>query len=391
MRILRRLILIAILLFSIWALSNLNSYNLETNNLESLSFDGLRSYFTKLSKEKGAKYAYEILKKASVAPNTDMHLLGHVVGDILYEQQGAEGIQICTQDFRNACSHSIVVGLFTEKGVEALSEIQEACKKAPGGIGAYIMCYHGLGHGILAFAGYDFSKTIKLCQKTGTSQYSRREYPECVSGAVMEIISGGGHNRELWQMQRPKYLKIDNPFYICSPPFMPEDARARCYDYIAPYLWEVVGADINNPNERDFANSFKLCEQVSQENYRRICFGGFGKEFVGLAQSKDIRKVDQMSDDKLRKVVNWCQIAVRRDAVNACLLSALSSIYWGGENDYHVSIRFCNVIEESESYTACFLNLIDQATYFIRDPKTKESVCRDMPDQFIAECKKRLS
>lgn len=30
----------------------------------------------------GAKYAFDILKTAPVPPNTDTHLLGHVVGDI---------------------------------------------------------------------------------------------------------------------------------------------------------------------------------------------------------------------------------------------------------------------------------------------------------------------
>ena len=88
----------------------------------------------------------------------------------------------------------------------------------------------------------------------------------------------------------------------------------------------------------------------------------------------------------------WCQIAVRRDAVNACLLSALSSIYWGGENDYHVSIRFCQVITDYDSRKDCFLNLVGQTEYFIKDSKTRESICKDMPDQFfIDECKKRLS
>ncbi len=368
--------------------------NFKTNDLakdiENLSFDELKNYFSNLSKEKGAKEAFEVLKIARVSPDTDMHLLGHVVGDILYEQEGANGIQICTQDFRNACSHSIVVGLFTDKGEEALSEIQEACKKAPGGIGAYIMCYHGLGHGILAYEGFDFTKTIDLCKKTATSLHGSTEYPECVSGAVMEIISGGGHDRERWLLQRPKYLKSDNPFYVCSPPFMPEEARARCYDYVTPYLWEAVGADVNNPNEEDFAKSFKLCYQISEESYRNVCFGGFGKEFVGLAQGRDIRNVDQMDDVKLKKVTDWCKIAGEKGAVNACLMSALSSIYWGGENDYHVSIRFCSVIGDQENYGACFLSLIDRAAYFTQDPELRESICKDMPDQFSLECKKRL-
>ena len=116
-----------------------------------------------------------MLKRASVPSGTDMHLLGHVVGDILYAQEGLKGIKTCTHDFRNACSHTIVVGLFSEQGEVALPKIAETCYQAPGGSGAYTMCFHGLGHGVLAYTGYDLTKAAQLCQKTGTTGYNYRE------------------------------------------------------------------------------------------------------------------------------------------------------------------------------------------------------------------------
>ena len=390
MRFVRALFILTILATFVLLLNNFKTDNL-SKDTENLSFDELKNYFSNLSKEKGAKEAFEVLKEARVSPNTDMHLLGHVVGDILYEQQGAEGIKICTQDFRNACSHSIVVGLFTDKGEDALALIQEACKKAPGGLGAYIMCYHGLGHGILAYTGFDFTKTIDLCKKTATSLNGSTEYPECVSGAVMEIISGGGHSRELWAIKRPEYLKKDNPFYICSPPFMPEEARGRCYDYITPFLWEALGADIDNPTQEDFQKSFKLCNQVTQENYRNICFGGFGKEFVVLAQSRDIRRIDQMNNDQFRKIVDWCSLAQDNQGISACLSSALNSLYWGGENDRSIAIRFCKIMNNQNSQTLCFSSLIGQVRYYIQDYQYRESFCKELPYSLYNDCRNKLS
>lgn len=372
-------------------LTTQDSYQ-EINDLKdkNLSFEQLKTYFTAVADKKGAKYAFDLLKMASLPPNTDLHLLGHVVGDILYKQQGATGIQICTQDFRNACSHSIVVGLFTDKGDYALDEINQACKNAPGGKGAYIMCYHGLGHGVLAFEGYDFEKTIDLCKKTASVEHDGKEYPECVSGAVMEIISGGGHDREIWLKQRPKYLKLSNPFYLCSPPLMPEEAMGRCLDYLTPFLWEAVGADINNPTESDFQKSFALCNQVEEAVLRNICFGGFGKEFIGLAASRDIRRVDQMSNTQLKKVIDWCNLAPNKGAVNECLGSALSSLYWGGENSYPASIRFCAQVTDSQAQRLCFHNLIGQVGNFIIDQKYRQSFCKDLPAEFKTECIDKL-
>src|SRR5438876_609575 len=80
------------------------------------NFDQLKSYFHDLAQKKGARYAFEILRQAPLGPNIDLHLLGHTVGDELYKQEGLNGITDCNNDFRNACSHSIVIGLFYDKG-----------------------------------------------------------------------------------------------------------------------------------------------------------------------------------------------------------------------------------------------------------------------------------
>ena len=56
-------------------------------------FKELTGYFTQLANDKGAVYAYDVLKVAPISPGIDMHLLGHLVGDILYKQKGVEGMK----------------------------------------------------------------------------------------------------------------------------------------------------------------------------------------------------------------------------------------------------------------------------------------------------------
>lgn len=365
---------------------SLNIPPTQTPQLSSLSFNELKNYFTDLANEKGAKYAYEVLKVTSVPPNTDMHLLGHAVGDVLYAQLGAEGIKICTEDFRNACSHSIVVGLLLDKGEPALAEINTACKQAPGGQGAYTMCYHGLGHGILAYTSYQLPEAIKLCQQVG-----QQESAQCISGTIMEMISGGFHDRNLWTKKRKEYLFVNDPFYPCSATFMPDHAKNLCYTYLTPYLWEAVEANLGNPTEMDFAKSFALCDQIPDQEYINTCFGGFGKEFVGLAASRDIRKVDQMNDNQLTTVYNWCQLAKNSNGIESCLGQALSSLYWGGENDRRASIRFCKVIADFENQKNCFVNLIGQVSSYVKDSTYRQSFCQELPAEYIDECKKRLT
>jgi hypothetical protein len=109
---------------------------------------------------------------------------------------------------------------------------------------------------------------------------------------------------------------------------------------------------------------------------------------VGLVQERDIRRVDQMDEGKLKKIVGWCNLAHDSQGIKACLGSALSSIYWGGENDRSASIRFCGAIDDDGEYQKyCFQNLIGQVSAFIKDSKYRSSFCQEIPDEFNNECK----
>ncbi|MBI5134421.1 MAG: hypothetical protein HZA81_03510 [Candidatus Taylorbacteria bacterium] len=347
------------------------------------SFKDLSSYFSSLAEDKGALYAFEVLKRAPLPPNIDVHLLGHIVGDILYEQQGAEGILSCTDDFRNACSHTIVIGTLLEKGPESFGEIVELCKQAPGGPGAYTMCFHGLGHGVLAYNEYELPLAVKMCEKSGTKG---REYSECVGGTIMEMI-GGVHDREMWLEKSKKYFKAEDPLYPCSADFMNEAARGMCYTYITPHLFVSAGGNLGNPLPADFKEAFTYCEPLTNGD-RRACFGGFGKEFVVLAQNRDIRAIDRMSDEQLRRVYEWCSLAKPEDGKIDCMGSALSSIFWGGENDPKASLRFCE-LSPSDLQSSCYDVLFGNASSYLSS-EGRKAICAAVPEEYSQSCQRKL-
>lgn len=353
-----------------------------------LSFEELSKFFKQLAEKKGGEYAFSLLKISSLPPNTDLHLLGHVVGDILYRQKGAEGIKICTNDFRNACSHSIVVGLLIDKGEIALSEISEVCSQSPGGSGAYTMCFHGLGHGALAYTGYNLVKAVALCQKTGKGG----ESTQCISGTIMEIISGGAHNHGLWEKERPKYLDSQNPLAACLANFIPEDAKNLCFIYLTPYLWEAVGADLGHPTDKDFEASFRVCNKLPKSDFsnRDGCFGGFGKELVVLANNRDIRNVADMNESQMRQIYKWCLLAQDQNGSAACVVHAMNALYWGGENNRGGAVRFCSVIDDNYLKGSCFIHLIGAVETFIRDKSYREQFCKEVPREHHTECQNRL-
>lgn len=353
-------------------------------------FSQLTLYFKELAQQKGSIYAFEVLRKASLPPHTDMHLLGHTVGDVLYKEQGVNGIKVCTNDFRNACSHSIVVGLFFDKGEQALEEIAHVCRDAPGGKGAYTMCFHGLGHGVVAYAGYDLKRAIVLCEKTGTSAYGNREAIECIGGTIMEMISGGFHNRNLWTKQRNVYFSREDPLALCNKNFVPVNAKVQCYIYLTPYLWEAVGADLGNPSNEDFIQSFRLCDRVavSQANDRDACFGGFGKEFVGLVQGRDIRmsSIASIGEGQLRQIYSWCNLSHDERGIIMCNEHALASLYWGGETDRSIALRFCSIIDKKSIQDHCFRNLVNLVSIYITNMQYRELFCGELPPIYRQQC-----
>ncbi len=357
-------------------------------NNQNLSFTDLQKFFKGMAQNKGAGYAFDVLKIAQLPQNTDVHLLAHTIGDILYKQQGMDGIKICTQDFRNACSHSVVIGLFIDRGIEALGDIAKVCRNAPGGSGAYGMCFHGLGHGILAFVGYDMTKAVGFCKQIGTKEFNYIETSECVGGVMMEMI-GGVHDPIAWARQKDKYLKVDDPLFPCDQEFIPNIAKSNCYDYLTPHLWEVAGADMGNPTSQDFSKSFKYCSRLKGEEffYKDFCYGGFGKEFVGLVESRDIRKTEQMNTSQLKTIYDWCNLADDNQGTAACIKQVVNSLYWGGENKPQVVVSFCNAIESSNFQNVCFQQVIGSFKYYQRKSRLF-GLCNMLPDSYKEECRK---
>lgn len=353
------------------------------------NFGEITQYFTTLAQEKSAAYAFEILKRAQLPPNIDLHLLGHTVGDELYKQEGLEGMLYCSQDFRNACSHSVVIGALLAEGMGVFDRVNDVCMQAPGGVGAYTMCFHGFGHGVLAFTDYEFPDAVKLCERVGTDQYNQNEFHQCVGGMVMEMHQGI-HDVEVWESKKDKYLDPEDPLKLCQAEYMPDEAKDFCYTYITPYMFDAAGAVNGNPTPDVFEKAFSYCENIPEPENREICYSGFGKEFIVLAQNRDIRQMDQTPNENMQKAIDWCGLAHVPEGIEACLLEISNSLYWGGENDYGVSIRYCNLMPSTDMQNKCYTHFFSNANFYERDGQTREAICTDVPAAYTAQCRAEL-
>ena len=358
-------------------------------------FQKLTAFFQDLALKKGGEYAYHALAVAAnmgyLPPNIDTHLLGHVVGDELYKQQGINGIKVCTEDLRDACAHSIVVGYLLDHGASGLPVAVAACHGAPGGLGAYTMCVHGLGHGVLAYTEYNMQDAVKLCETTGTPAYGNQEVGQCVGGVTMEMMAGV-HDHDTWLKESPNYFKANDPLSPCDMGFIPKGALSYCYVYLTPHLFAAAGADLSAPDPKYFGKAMSFCSALPKNDSNRdVCFGSFGKEYVVLANARNVESVVNMNDDQLKLIYNWCRSGPD-EALSPCLDSALQSLYWGGENDPGVSIRFCSVIPDKTQSDKCMHDLIGAVSYYMpNNDAYKQSFCKEIPEEYQDSCRLQLS
>lgn len=359
----------------------------KTIGKDARTFDVLSERFKNLAKEKGGVYAFQVLKMAQLPPNTDTHLLGHAIGDVFYTQKGLAGIADCTQDFRNACSHTIVIGALNEFGTgdATLKVIDDACKKAPGGVGAYTMCYHGLGHGVFAYFGYDIPKTVAYCKKMGTKEYNNEQFTQCVGGMIMELIGGGGHDHDAWAAAQKKYFPKNDPLAPCNSPMIPEETKGFCYLYLTPRMFEAAGSSIAKPEPDTFPKAFTYCESVDPKSRARdACFGGFGREFIGLAAAHDIRAVDQLDNSVYARASLWCDLAGSAEGKKSCLQSEVDSVFWGGENNPDAVFRFCDVAPK-DLHDACLGFIADNINQYLRGA-ARSTWCAKLPETSRGPC-----
>ena len=197
---------------------------------------------------------------------------------------------------------------------------------------------------------------------------------------------------QLWKVQSKKYLKDSDPLFPCSADFMPEIAKPQCYTYLTPHLFVAAGANLSNPQPSHFEKAFLFCDDIRKDEVanRNACYSGFGKEFVVLAKNRDIRNISQLTEAELKTVHDWCVSGKTGEAILPCLSSAAASMYWGGENDRSVIIRFCKIIQDKNFQSSCFTGIIGSVGYYIKDRAYKEEFCGELPETYQKECRDRL-
>ncbi len=371
------LLLALIVSVSLWLYWSSASKYPEIERLSTVTWtlEEYKTYFTDLAHKKGAVYAFKILREADIAFGVDTHAIGHEIGYVLYEQQGVAGLGECTDRFRGAaCAHAIVIQEFVHEGSAALERLAKTCAEQPVESFERADCLHGLGHGILAYLGYDFERAVGQCKdvsnivsKGNTSGNADDMWYECIDGATMEMLQGN-HDKVVWEKAKPTYLPISDVFMPCDASFMPEAMQPACYAYIRARIVPDVRKHNNDAtiDATTYKEAISYCERIpiAQVANREACYGGFGVDFVYFVNGYDDRKFEDMEDDALRTVHDLCALSETLDAISPCTLTAADMVLSRGEG-LRAASAFCRLTPDPVVKERCYNTIIDLSEKYL--------------------------
>ncbi|MCH7883575.1 hypothetical protein IIA95_04175 [Patescibacteria group bacterium] len=251
----------------------------------------------------GTERAYEEFKKMYASDRFKIqHTMAHVMGELLYEKKGIEGLTTCDSSFAFGCYHSFFGRAISEEGMDAIPKLDKACVKkyGPGGTG----CLHGIGHGIIEYLGHD-----KLVTALEACRLTTQVNPlfGCTSGVFME------HNIPIIISAEKIQSKIrepnnENPYEPCNT-IVPKEFRKSCYFEIGLWWKHVLDAD--------FEKLGMLCKKIPEAEYRELCYLGVGTVVAPTSNfeaEKAIRLCEEMPDPRpillCRAGASWVFFAV---------------------------------------------------------------------------------
>ncbi|HVZ66675.1 MAG TPA: hypothetical protein VG917_00255 [Patescibacteria group bacterium] len=216
---------------------------------------------------KGSAKAYEELKEEFKNKSaTTQHNAAHEMGEIIYEKDGLNAIEICDSAFQYGCYHGVLISAAVQHGPDIVSSLNKVCLNGKLWAAA---CQHGIGHGLIEYFGYNDQGLIKALDKC-RAVIEHDELSGCADGVLM------GYEFPITNSPTGKFplirkMESENPYEICEKIVRSSDINA-CY-YSMPQWWLILFKD-------GYKHVGQLCSEVESTENKKSCFIGVGADVV---------------------------------------------------------------------------------------------------------------
>lgn len=245
------------------------------------SYASFESFWKEYIIEHTPQIAYQKFKDSySGASPTEQHLVAHLFGGALYSAVGISGLAICDMHYASGCFHEFLGRALREHGDSILYDVDTYCKEST------YDCQHGIGHGILAYSGYEhlgLLKALRLCRSIGSTDVR----DGCFGGIFMEY--------NIFTMLGPETpIRIQDqgevPDALCQS--VPEFASQACYFWLPQWF---LASEKNISLHEKFFKVTKECQTIHDGPSRLTCYSGITNEL--LSYTDNFNLMAQYCDD----------------------------------------------------------------------------------------------
>lgn len=216
----------------------------------------------------GGTDAYERMAQDSQnLPYAVQHTRAHNFGAALYMESGVDGLSVCDARFSFGCFHEFLGRAIADLGIESVNELNQRCRDALGT--QSLSCQHGIGHGVLAFFGYEkehLDQALDICKNMPFND----PIGGCYGGVFMEY-----NVRTMWGEEALPREYTGDPHAPCSS--YDTEFQTACY-YWLPQWWRmnVAQATSSPVSAKEYALMGAICKDIADPNIRLHCYEGIG-------------------------------------------------------------------------------------------------------------------
>jgi len=242
------------------------------------------------------------------------HNIGRVAYLVLGEEALSKSITLCHSGYL----HGVTAAFILDKGEdEILSNYIHVCDQPKSSFGR-LTCYHGAGHGFMAYYGNDLPQSIAKC-KEFNNQFRTAN---CLVGVFMENISSVTGD----SLSSHKTIWLNNdPLFPCNSIDQDPQVQRSCYSIQPNWIRRLYKGNM--------IKAGKECLNAKPE-FVENCFFGFGQETTAFT------KFDN------KKILELCSEAAGKGTYfDRCLIGAQMVImdFWGMNAKNNVE-PYCNIL-----------------------------------------------
>ncbi len=281
------------------------------------------------------------------------HDPAHKAGRFAYELLKQKAFQSCSAECHSGCYHGAVEAYFKEHGTADLSkQLRLVCGSELRPFFAH-QCFHGVGHGLMAWAGYELLDALEACEHV-----PEKWQVSCWTGVFMENIVGALGAKE---GHASRYLS-DDPHYPCT--VVADKYKFSCYFLQTSRMMQVFSGD--------FARIAAAC-LGAPERYRRACFESMGRD-VGGVHRRDVPQA-----------IAACSHAPAGELRTGCLIGAAQDTFWTADGQ-DTALRFCGALKEEDEKDACYRVIVSRARVVLASQEELTSFCSRVEAQHRNTC-----